>query len=181
MKAFKCTLIFLMAVVMIVGMTQFAQAARSGKEIGEGGGPFIIDSQAPGETFDFTMGLYYERFDCDSNCPDDPELGPIGPDTKMTFFMRLETTKNLYSFGGVAPHVCYWDFAAQQAAIEEFIKMNVIPYLAAQGVIDNPYACFAIKDVSKVVENVGASFITDTPVFTLMDVVIAIDRKNSCP
>jgi len=157
---------------MIVGLTQSALAGRSGKEVGEGEGLFITDPQAPGETFNGTLALHYEKFDCDSNCPDIEG----DADTNMTFFMRLEAGKNLLSFGGVAPHVCYWDGISQQAAIEDFIKTDVIPDLS-----DNQEACFAIKSASKVVENVGGSFITDTPVFTLMDIVIAVDRKNSCP
>lgn len=181
MKTLKGTIIFLMVIAMMMSATQSALAGRSGKEIPGGEGPFVTDPQASGETFNVTLGLYYEKFDCDTNCPEDPIIGPIAPDTNMTFFMRLETTKNLFSFGGVALHVCYWDFISQQAAIEDYIKTVVIPYLAGQGVIDNPAACFAIKSASKVVENVGASFVTDTPVYTLMDIVIAIDRKNSCP
>jgi len=176
MRTTKGILIFLMLAVMILGTIPSAMAGRSGKSIGQGEGLFITDPQAPGETFNGTLALYYEKFDCATNCPDDEILGEIAPDTNMTFFMRLEAGKNLLSFGGVAPHVCYWDGISQQAAIEDFIKTYVIPHLS-----DNQNACFALKSASKVVENVGGSFVTDTPVFTLMDIVIAVDRKNSCP
>ena len=179
MRTTKGILIFLMLAVLILGTIPSAMAGRSGKEIPGGEGPFVIDPQAPGETFNVTLAILYDKVDCDCNCQPDEDTD-IGPDTNMTFFMRFETNKALYSFGDVAPHVCYWDFAAQQAAIEGYIKSTVIPYLADQGVINNPDACFAIKDVSKVVENVGLSFLYDTPVFTLMDIVIAIDRKLTC-
>lgn len=181
MRTTKGILIFLMLAVLILGTIPSAMAGRGDKSIGQGESPFVLDPKAPGDTFDFTLALLYENVGCDCNCPEDPEKGEMLPDTNMTFFMRLETNKAWYSFGDVAQHVCYWDFAAQQAAIEGYIKDTVIPDLADQGIVNNECACFAIKEVSNLVENVGANFLYDTPVFTLMDMVIAIDRNTTCP
>ncbi len=104
----------------------------------------------------------------------------------MTFFMRLEVGKDLYAFEGSAPHVCYKDILSQADAIKNFMEDIVIPALDEIGFITNPEACFGIKAVSNIVENDGGDFFTwddeNKIVFTLMDMVIAIDRKMApCP
>ena len=173
MRTTKGILIFLMLAVLILGTNPSAMAGRSGKSLGQGEGPFITDPHAPGTTVQGTLALYYEYVDY--TCTDFEE--GMQQNTNMTFFMRLEGKKNLFSFGGFAENICYWDFEAQQAEIEDFIRDEVIRELADGGIIDDSQACFAIKEVSKVVENLGDT----TPVFTLMNIVIAIDKKQTCP
>ena len=125
------------------------------------------------------LAIHYELDDIASN----PTCGLDDYSVKMTFFMRLSSHKDLFAFGSLATGLCYYDFAGQQAAIEAYIKSNVLPGLAAVGVISDPNACFAIKQAEDGVDDPSSDPFSNAfdPQYSIVDLVLAIDEKTSCP
>ena len=151
MRKIQLTWIILIVSIMLLTLPHVLLAGRSGTEAPGTAPPIATDPTAKGTTFEGVLGIHYEMGSC--TC-----IAEFGPNVSMTFFMRLETNKNVYPFGGYLHRVCYWDFNAQQVALESYIKSTVVPFLYEQGLIATPNACFAFKDVSKVVDDTEGDF-----------------------
>jgi hypothetical protein len=111
----------------------------------------------------------------------------------MTFFMRVDADQNTsFTYGGEVPNLCYFETLTQQCEIEKFIKAKVIPELATKGFINGgTNACFCVKSVNRLYDdrNEGSECFYDCwdndtdpptecmPYFTVMDFVIAVERK----
>jgi hypothetical protein len=156
----------------------------------------VVDKNAPGTKYNATLTIYYDN---EASCA----FSPIPANYKdMQFFLRMEgnvlksenatSGTDLFSFGGQAVCVPYWEdyfyseedaTALQQAALEEFFKYVVNPYIYSQNHPDDPDGCdpdstdpasacptFALKSFDKVVEDDPTGY----PQFMMMDLVIAI-------
>lgn len=176
MKIMKAAIILVMGSAMILGANHVALAGRSGTEAPGAGLPIATDPSAKGLKLSGVLATHYQQI------PNGTCSSEQGPDVSMTFFMRLEVGKDFYPFGSVAMNVCYWDFDAQWTAIQNFVKSDVLPFLHQQGVIDIPNACFAFKEVSDAVDDIGGNFADPSdPVFSLLNFVLAVNDRTACP
>jgi hypothetical protein len=175
MKMTRVAFILMVAVAMIMGIAQATLAGRSGTEAPGTELPIATDPSAHGMKLSGVLGTHYEKLS-GQTCTSE-----VGPNVSMTFFMRLESGKNLYPFGSAALDVCYWDFDAQWTAIQGLVRTQVIPFLKNQGVIDISNACFAFKEVSDAVDSIGDNLNDPLkPAFSLLNFVLAIDDRTEC-
>ena len=158
MRTTTGALIFLLLVVMLLATRQLALGQSESATVED----FItVDDKASGVKVQGILTMYYE-----------PELTGrcrISNPAAKFFFMRVKKGKDLIPFSGdlSGEHICLADNFPQQAAIEEFVRDQVIPELFP----DTPLAPFALKSVKRSVLGVRP------PTFLMIDFVIAVQEK----
>jgi hypothetical protein len=178
MRIVKGALIFLVVTTMLVATGQMVFAAsRLGTQAPTGEPPIPVNPSFRGISIPAVVGLLYELAGDSATCSED-----TGPAVKMTIMMMAEIEKNLFVPVGGAWWGCYWDINAQNAGFLTFLKDKFIPILNTQGITSVPDACFAIKEIKGAVENIDSDFCDDNkPAFDLVEMVIGVSTKDSCP
>jgi len=169
MKATRLAIVLLLTLVLVLTMGQSALAARGSE--GPGGDVFGTNPDAVGTIVKGTVTLYYEKV---QGNPGDCFLGITA---NMYVFMQLKKAgeKTWMFFSGHLPYsekngvwdgFCFEDTAAQIDFVKSVIATDVVPHFFGAVL---PHE---LKKVNKIVETEADAF----PLFTMMDVQIAVDE-----
>jgi hypothetical protein len=159
MRSTILTIFLAIAMAVAVTLVSVNTVMARGCEVSVVDSLFSIDKTAPGTKISGPLTISYEFL---GEGVDGCEIS-----TNMQAFLRVRKGADYDGYSMAPVHVCYENISKQQGLLDNFIRDTVIP----RAFPDSPTALYALKSVDLVID--GGDGDTE-PLFTIMDVVIAV-------